>query len=68
MILVDMNMPKSCIDCCCTYEDRDGETRCALGSPDIDWDQRPCECPMLDLNNEFAWNKASCTRRKVQND
>ena len=47
MILIDMDMPKNCADCHCTYDDFSGETRCVLGSPDIDWNERPCTCPMI---------------------
>ena len=46
MIVLDMDAPKSCTYCPCATEDF-GETRCVLGSPDIDWNERPCTCPMI---------------------
>ena len=65
MILIDMNIPKSCADCHCTYDDFSGETRCVLGSPDIDWNERPCTCPMIKADGliskeEILYGKKSC--------
>lgn len=49
MIVIDMDTPKSCTYCPCATEDF-GETRCVLGSPDIDWNERPCTCPMINAD------------------
>lgn len=46
VIITDMNMPKGCSDCKCTYNDWMGETRCCFGAKCIYWDHVPKDCPL----------------------
>ncbi len=44
----NMNMPKSCEDCRCTFDRFDGSTKCILGAKRIDWTKRPKDCPLVE--------------------
>ena len=51
MIRIDMEIPKSCADCKCTFDSYDGSTMCALGAHRIDWYNRPSDCPLKEADD-----------------
>lgn len=46
MVIVDMKMPKSCVECIATFDNYVGRTCCSLGANEINWDKRPKDCPI----------------------
>ena len=67
MIQIDMELPKSCSDCCfSSCKGRLGEFYCDITTYDVDMesDQRDINCPLKVTTNRDAWR--SC--QKMLND
>ena len=45
----DLEMPKNCEGCKCTCDIWDGSTICVLGAKEIDWENRPDDCPLMEV-------------------
>lgn len=50
VIVTGMDVPKSCGECRCTTDYYDGSTVCCLGANDIDWNNRPIDCPLKSVD------------------